>query len=205
MVTLGETAIATTVEDNATEQRDNADAEVEGQVVTFTDTAIEKYIRDYLGLGYDQPITDVMCGRITNIYFVGDRYNTVKTLDDLNLFPNLESLYIDNAGQQMLNLQGLENADNLKFLSLITCKISYFNRIAELSNLEYLYISDVSNPIEDISSISCLDKLRSLYLFTQVETGGMSINELENLEELVLGDASWYGYQVSTSIDLFPI
>lgn len=159
--------------------------------VGFTDPVIEKMVR--LTLSNAQgPVTDVDCEGITSLYQYDLRnagmdwqeYNTVsvKSIEDIRLFPNLQNLYLENMGpiydytplftcRRLSSLQmdnsGLsdvsfaENLPNLEYFSARNNQISDLTPLSKCKNLCNLMIE--GNPVSDLSVLKGLD-LEYLYV-----------------------------------------
>ena len=176
--------------------------------VSFTDPVIERLVRLELDNEYG-PITDVDCESITEIR----QYNlrnagmdwreyenvSVKSFEDMRLFPNLQYLDLDNLGSipdysplascnrlstlqlddsGLTNISFVEKIPNLGYLSVRDNQIS---DLTPLSNCKNLYNLDVvGNPVRDIKVLGELD-IEYLYI-TAASIEDLSV--LSNLENL---------------------
>ena len=103
------------------------------RVVSIPDVNLAAAIRDELGLGRRQHITQ---------------------LDMLNL------IALNASHKQITELSGLKHATNLKHLSLGFNQITDVSPLAKLTNLEALSIP--YNPVEDLTPLKALTQLRTL-------------------------------------------
>ncbi len=178
---------------------------LEGNSLEFADIGVKSSILDELGFkNHDRNtvVTDKMCEKITKLNIGG----FISTLEDLVYLPNLTEFYVDNSDHQ-LNLKGINKASKLTKVSLINCKLSEVDRLAELTDLEYLDISTTSSwgtSIEDYSALSALTNLKYLNMswngynaYNQFNLkDGSFINELINLEELNIYETGIENYSL---------
>lgn len=179
-------------ENHVSSQTEISDStEVVGNPVTFEDSEMQSCIKKHLGISSDDIVTDEMCKSITGIDTSG---YVLTTLADLELFPNLTELYVDNSGRE-LNLKGINKIPNVVSITLRNCQLSEIDRLSDLSSLEYLDLStdeSFGTQINDYSSLANLTNLKHLDLswtaynvYNPYDLVDASfINHLSNLEEL---------------------
>ncbi len=131
--------------------------------VTFPDANLETAVRGALGIAAPTPITD------TNMETLGS---------------------FDANDSSISNIQGLEYATNLTWLSLYGNQISDISAVAGLTNLNYLFLEQ--NQISDISAVSGLTNLTWLYLYSNQISDISTVAGLTNLNWLYL-----YNNQIS--------
>lgn len=154
--------------------------------INLEEPAIERMIRDYLGIYYGEPLYNDDVAQITEMYIVSDyrisaerdfsvvfeenryeidgyatmtpyRTGLIKTLNDLQYMPFLESVGI--AYQPELDIQALSNCKSVIELSLMGNDLDNqdINAISGMSQLQKLNLS--WNSITEISMLSGLTNL----------------------------------------------
>ncbi len=184
----------------------NEESVLQGNPIEFYDSNIRKCICDMLSKSADDIVTDVECENITQLDC--SEYK-LSTLEDMEKFPNLKVLYIDNS-EQPLNLKGINKAKNLVALTLRNCNLMEVDRIAELSNLRYLDLSTDSSWGTQVVDYSSLANLKNLEVLNMEERGynaynyykardidGAFIASLTNLKELYLRQTELNAYPLS--------
>ena len=133
----------------------------ENETVSFDDKKIEQMVRNALS----KP-TGVI--RVKELESVTELSNDgvdgyVKTLSDLDMMPNLESLYLDGENM-MLSVSQISGRTKLVNLSLAGCGLesSEINALGGLTSLEMLDLSD--NNLTSISVLSNITTLKFVYL-----------------------------------------
>ncbi len=163
----------------------------EGTPVSFEDAQMEICVKSIMEIPSDEDMTDKQCEQITSIDTSG---YVLSTLSDLEKFPNLKVLYVDNSDIE-LSLKGINKAPNLISITLKNCKLSEVDRLSEITNLEYLDISTSSSwgtQVNDYSTLEALKNLKHLDMswngynaYNEFDLVDASfINSLTNLEEL---------------------
>lgn len=144
------------------------------------------------------PIESIVFFSDDTFEYRGDRYNghgSMKTLEDLNHFPNLTMLYIYYQPQvdyttvpweeiRILNIHDanlrkvdfLGEASNLKSVSLSDNELTDIEFVTELTSLERIYID--WNRVSDISPLASLPNLENFSSF------GNNISDLTPLKDL---------------------
>jgi len=136
-----------------------------------------------------------MCEEITFIKFDSNEYdyNDIKTLVDLNLFPNISELYITQATgpfhSDSLDLSPLSNCPKITTLSLVYCRLLNIEAITNLPMLSTLYIDN--NTFTDygdglkLKGINKCPELKSLTLKNCIFSDDIErLGEIINLEYL---------------------
>ncbi len=133
----------------------------ENEAVEFDDAKIEKMVRKALSKTNGIIRVKELAG-VTELSNDGiDGY--VRTLSDLDLMPNLESLCL--AGEKnLISISQLSGKSKLKTLYLSGCSVDSekINALGSLSALEFLDIS--SNTVTSITALSELTNLKYVYL-----------------------------------------
>lgn len=179
--------------------------------VSFTDPVIERLVRLELDNEYS-PITDVDCEGITelrqydlrNAGMDWEEYENiaVTSLEDLQLFLNIQYLYLENvdtiqdysplsACKRLTNLQiddsGLTDISfvkylpNLGYLSIRDNEISDLTPLASCKSMYNLDI--VGNPVRDLSGLSEID-IEYLYISASSVEDFSAFSNFENLTNL---------------------
>lgn len=145
----------------------------------------------------------------TEVELEGVRYKgfgTMKTLDDLKHFKNLNALNVtlqpeldystipDDVLGRLVNIivtqsklkdiSFVTGAKNLKSINLAFGEVSDLSPLSECKEL--LYLSGSNNPLQDLSPISGLTKLRSISLYSSQIKDLTPLAGLVNLETLEL-------------------
>lgn len=178
---------------------------LEGNPLEFADNGVKHHILEELGfaeIDSNSILTDAMCEQVTKLTI----NSFVTTLEDLAYLPNLTELYVNNLNHE-LKLKGINKVPKLTKLSLIDCKLSEIDRLADLTNLEYLDISTTDSfgtHIEDYSSLAGLSGLKHLNMSWNGYNAynrfylkdGSFINGLVNLEELNIYETGIENYSL---------
>lgn len=128
----------------------------------------------------------------SNLSYLGlIRYSGQSNLKILSVLRNLTSLQLNT--YDILNLEGLENLQDLKYLSIncyqkdIRCNDKALKDISFISNLKFLIGLDLSwNKIEDIEPLTKLPKLKYINLRMNKIKSLSKIRELKKIEYLDL-------------------
>ena len=174
-----------------------------GAEIAFEDGSIKSAVQQLVGLNAGDAVTEGMCAGITELDLTEE---SLTTLADLEYFPNLRVLKVENNGNP-LNLKGINQPKDLQALTLRNCALSEVDRIAELGGLTYLDISDsgYGTDVNDYSSLSALKNLKTLNMgWTGYNayngyslTDASFINGLTSLEELNLWETGVENYDLS--------
>ena len=155
----------------------------ENQAVEFDDPKIEKMVRNSLS----KPSGTV---RVRELESVTELTNEgvdglIKTLSDLELMPNLESVYLDGE-TAMISISQLSGKAKLKYLSLSNCELdsSEINSLGSLTALETLDLT--GNSITSVSVLTNMTALKYVYLTDNFIS---DISALVNAKELEFIDA----------------
>lgn len=156
----------------------------ENQAVEFDDAKIEKMVRRSLS----KPNGVV---RVRELEGVTELSNEgvdgfIKTLSDLELMPNLESVYLDGE-TAMISISQLSGKTKLKHLFLSNCELdsSEINSLGSLTSLETLDLT--GNKITSVSVLTNMTALKFVYLTDNFTS---DISSLVNAKELEFLDAS---------------
>lgn len=104
---------------------------------------------------------------------------------DITVGDMIQLHYVDASFRNVANLEGLQYAQNLKFLNLWWNNIEDISIVSSLTNLEWINLAN--NNISDITALSSLKKLVSLDLWSNNIENISSISNLINLQWLSLG------------------
>lgn len=158
--------------------------------VTFTDHVVELMARAALELP-SGPIMDTDCESVTdlaqyNIRMDGmesEEYEKLKveTLNDLDLFPNLQSLDIDNV-DKISDFSPLARCRKLMMLELQDCGLKDISFVGSMPSLQVFYAS--GNKIRDVSPLSSCKNLQVL------DITGNPAKDFGALKDLDLTDLS---------------
>ncbi len=156
----------------------------ENEVVSFNDSKIESMVR----LALSKPSGVI---RVKELEAVTKLSNDavegyVKTLSDLDMMPNLQTLYLDGE-IMMLSISQLSGKSKLTTLSLAGCELdsTEINVLGSLSALETL---DLSN--NDLTSISVLSNLTTLKYVYLSQNSIDDLSALSASKSIVMIDAS---------------
>lgn len=156
----------------------------ENEPVSFDDEKIEKMVR----VALSKPNGVVRVKELESITaldnFGIDGY--VRTLSDLDLMPNLESLVLDGE-TNLLSLSQISGKTKLNFLSLCNCSLdsTEITVLGGLPALQTLYLTN-----NDISSISVLSNIATLTDVNIAENNITDLTPLSAQTGLVSLDAS---------------
>lgn len=131
-------------------------------------------------------------------------FTRIETLKDLEFFPNLEELVIDNHGYQ-IDLRGINTCKNLKRLVLNNCIINDIERLGDMPQLEELeivsthYGSQISNyePLRYLVNLKKLTLINTANSYGGGNFDGSSLNNLSSLQYLTL-DTGIVNYSLSS-------
>jgi Leucine-rich repeat (LRR) protein len=146
--------------------------------VKFTDKALEKAVRDKLGI----PTATVTVYDVKGIYRLKLTAG-VKSLSDLKYLTNLE--YLDAQSLSIANISPLSSLTNLRVLYLQRNIITDISPLKKLTNLQILSLN--GNRISDIRPLAPLKQLQKLFLRENKITNVSSLSGLTNLTTLHLG------------------
>lgn len=126
--------------------------------VTLTDPAVDRTVREQLGLSASKELMSDVLWSITNLTLPED----TETLQDLPLFTGLKALTIQNISG--MDFSALSQIPSLQELDLSGCTLSSgaLQAIGSLAELRKLTLQSCA--ITDLSALSQLTKLQSLYL-----------------------------------------
>ncbi len=183
--------------DSTNNSTETTTEQTEGEILTFSDSAIIACVYESLDIDGSIRITDKMCEKVYKLDCTG---HILSTLEDLAKFPNLTELYVDNSNNE-LNLKGINKASKLSKITLRNCRLREVDRLADLTELEYLDLCDGTNNgtlVTDYSSLATLTNLKNLYLEGAGTADGSFINDLTNLETLDIYRSGLYNYSLET-------
>ena len=153
---------------------------VDAVVVDIPDEALEAYLRERLGIGASDPITDTALAGLRGI---DARNRGITELRGLEYCVNLDGLMI---GQNNISdLRPLSGLTKLDELLLFDNNISDISPLARLTKLTQLTI--YQNNITDIRALSGLTSLQSLDLEFNNISNINALSGLINLRYIVLG------------------
>lgn len=171
----------TTAETVASESADPFD-----NPVIFADPALEKAIKEYLGIT-DRDISIGEARSIETLELSGkgkSQEDTITDLTGLEEFTGLTVLYLDE--NRISDLDALSGLTSLWKLHLESNMISDLSPIKELSGLKRLDLCH--NQIENISLLEGFQKLEMLDIRENMVYDIEAVNGLINLKELYLSD-----------------
>lgn len=150
--------------------------------VTLTDSAIDRTVREQLGLSASDELMSDVLWSITNLVLPED----TETLEDLPLFTGLKSLTIQNISG--MDFSALSQIPSLQELDLSGCTLSSgaLQAIGSLAELRKLTLQSCA--ITDLSALSQLTKLESLSLANNSLTDIGVISLFLDLEVLDLSN-----------------
>ena len=172
------------------EPEDGQEPEPQNTEITFEDASFEKMIRIALQKTDGSPIYDTDTARITYLSILGETHTSIsgslhqsnstagytikenddevlyderggiRTLNDLQYFPNLKHLTVGY--NSVTDLSGISGLKSLVRVSLYFNEISDISVLSGLSELTEIYV--YGNSISDISAIAGLHKLERLWV-----------------------------------------
>ena len=162
----------------------NYDWEEESPEVYFEDGVLEAAIAEELGVE-GRPITEEDMAKLTELTAYGTDSESITSLEGLQYAENLRELKLISNG--ISDLTPLSNLVNLEELTLWDNDVSDITPLENLRNLSYLDLDN--NAIEDLTPLSDLKNLETLHLDDN------AINDITPLKELSLKDMyiSLYG------------
>lgn len=157
--------------------------ETEAQTnVNFPDANLAAAVREALGLGAADPITDTALAGLT---FLLAREAEIRNLTGLEAATNLWSLYLGR--NQISDIRPLSGLTNLRALGLGSSPIRDIRPLSRLTNLTVLSLG--GTPIRDISPLSRLTKLYWLDISFSPVMDLSPLSTLLNLETFVIDAA----------------
>lgn len=165
------------------------------QTITLSDHAIDRTVREMLGLDPDYPLTtdDLFgieslmvpddCSNLNDLYYMPKmkalviRNCSIADLSPLGNLKELEDLVIENVTLSVDALETIGKLTSLKYLTASRCSLSTAKPFSSLTNLEYLDLNN--NAIGDISFLSGMSGL------TYLDMSHNALVSLEGMEELV--------------------
>lgn len=176
---------------------------------SWSDPVVEQSVREYLGLGENEKITEEQLEDISGIYIysqTGDYetyyyevafYSLEATeaimelilLDDdsdanYEILENGTTVVSFDTTEVFTTLSDFKNFPNLKSLTLTDIGLSDIRNLADCKNLELLWLDD--NSIVDISPLTSLKKLRFLSLWNNQIRDVSSLEDMTTLQYLDL-------------------
>lgn len=156
----------------------------DNEAVSFDDPKIEKMVRSAL----NKPNGVIRVKELASVTVLSnaDIDGKVKTLSDLDMMPELESLSLDGENA-LISISQLSGKSKLRVLALSGCNIdsTEINVLGSLTALETLDLSD--NRITSVSSLSGLTSLKNVYL---AQNSIEDLSALSASKALVCLDAS---------------
>lgn len=158
--------------------------EEESPEVYFEDEVLEAAIAEELGIA-GRPITEEDMAKLTELTSYGTNSESITSLKGLQYAENLRELNL--MSNAISDLTPLSNLVNLEGLTLWDNDVSDITPLENLRNLSYLDLDN--NAIEDLTPLSDLKNLETLHLDDN------AINDITPLKELSLKDMyiSLYG------------
>lgn len=180
--------------------------------IVWKDAALEKMVRQALGLNSTAPITEADLLDVKELKLVGGTHaatnevvttiNTpqgytiggtlysergdIRTLDDLVWFKSLRKLTI--CYNQVTDISGIAELTGLDTLGLYFNNITDLSPLSSLTNLRYLYL--YNNEIASLQPLSGLAELRSLSIQYNKVSDLTPLRGLSNLSELYVSNNS---------------
>lgn len=174
--------------------------------VTLQDPAIDRTVREQLGLSDSDELMSNVLWSITNLVLPSD----TQDLSDLTQFTGLRSLTIQNISGmdfsilsqipalQELDLSGCTLSSNslqaigalteLRKLTLDSCALTDISAFSQLTKLQELYLSN--NNLSDIGVISLFLNLQTLHLSNNPLTSIAALSTCDQLQELDISHCS---------------
>lgn len=147
------------IEEETSESETETQTQEESDVVAVGDyeydTDVEEIDIRYEYVGDLDGIKN--CTKLKKLHLT---YCEVVDIEGLSECDTIETIYIDNGGEDIGDLQALGGCKNLKSLVLINCQITDISAIGECEKLEEICLDD--NPFSDISPLAKLKKLKWL-------------------------------------------
>lgn len=134
--------------------------EKESVVYEFREPLIEQAVRRQLGIGEDEPVTEEMLDRITDLKIIGD------LIVDTDFFYDTAQYAVDgmNAEPARGDISDLEDLAHMKNLYNVFLGRQEITDISPLANLSIHTLGLTENSIEDFSPVQTLPNLENLYL-----------------------------------------
>lgn len=164
--------------------------EYQPTAVQFQDELMEQLVRNIIGKP-EGDITDVDCEQLTNLNSYGlytdsisyEEYSAMQihTLSDLQFFPNLTSLTLQQQ-TEIEDYSPIAVCPFLNSLNIYDTNMSDIGFVREMPRMSYLYIED--NQITDISPISTCKNIMTLRLAGNPIDDISVVTELDNLNDL---------------------
>lgn len=172
--------------------------------VNIPNPYLKRNIQDTLGLKPADVITVKDMLQLTEIYFDGDTYLDVSSLNGLEYASNLVSLTLLNAnvGSKLTDLTPISNLKKLETINISVGTqnggdLNDLKPLSNLTNLKHLTIND--SKITDLTPLANLTKLQSIDLNKNTRLTDISVlRDLTNLEYVSLKNNS-------SQLDLAPI
>ena len=172
------------------------------------DLGLSAYAREYLGIGYDRPLTAKMLSEIKEISIFD---YPLKTLIGIEYFTNLKRLTVSSG--DIKDISGLAKLTKLEKIDISWCYINDLpdlsanknlselrlpmNNLKDISNIDKLtelqYIDLNSNKIEDISPVKGLKKLKMLSVIDNCILNFESLSDNKSVQK-ALEEGSQFKY-----------
>lgn len=156
-----------------------------GDVVVFEDSALERAVREALGIEDGIPVTIGDAVIVTTLELSGENRDStekIKSLTGLSAFSNLEKLNLSN--NMIETIEELEWIPSLRTLDLSGNRISDISALQGLTSLGYLDL--LENEISDIGPIINLDNISLLDISSNVISSIDGIGRMSALEVLLM-------------------
>lgn len=153
------------------------------KTVSFTDSAVEKAVRDKLG----KPTGKITAFDTASIYRL-KLPKGVKSLNDLKHLTGLE--YLDASQLDLKSIKGIESLKNLRVLYLQRNRLSDLTSLKKLTRLEVLSLNGNLLTSSSLTSLASLTKMKELYLRENRLKDITALSKLKQLEILELGENS---------------
>ena len=152
------------------------------QDVNFPDENLAEAIRDALGLGLTDPITQTQLETLTTL---NGTSLEIRVLTGLEHATNLTELRLQ--GNNIRDLEPLKGLTKLTLLNLNNNnRIRDLSPLAGLTSLTTLYIQKSRGQISDVEPLTGLTSLTTLYLSVDPMADVCPLAELTNLKDLTL-------------------
>ncbi len=152
------------------------------QVVVFADTALERVVRDTIGL----PTGDIHFSDVQAITDFAATDLTIQDISGLEFFVTVHFLFLYN--NDISDLTPLADLDEIFALGLAGNNITDLSPLAGMTGLRQLIVGE--NPLSDITPLANMSRLGWLRLNSTQVTNFTTLYGLDSLMELDLGNNS---------------
>lgn len=178
----------------------------QGELVTFTDSALEDAVREALRI-YSR---DLYESDMSTLISLDATNRDINDLTGLETATNLEDLYLDN--NSISNLKPISGLTNLFFLTLGNNEIGDISDLKKLTNLTTLILDN--NQVEEISSLVNLSNLTTLSIrgnsvkdisvlaSLPIEFLDISFNKIKDISSLLAMENLYFVLLMKNNLDL---